>query len=552
MFIADYVLMGYGTGAIMAVPAHDQRDFEFAHEFDLPLVAVVQPPDEWLAERTASVQDATDWPEAYVGDGVAINSENESVSLNGLRVEDAKRTMNDWLEATGLGAPAITYKLRDWLFSRQRYWGEPFPIVYDEHGPVALPEAMLPVELPEASRTSSRSPPTIPTLSRSRRWHRGRLGRDHARPRRHQRGRASATGRRRTCARPTRCRSGPGRAGTTCATSTRRTKTRWSTRRWKASGPKGTRANGEPKVGVVDFYVGGVEHAVLAPLYARFWHKVLYDLGHVSTPEPFQRLVNQGYILAPAFIDERGQYVEASQVEAARRRVLLQGQPVTREFGKMGKSLKNAVSPDDIFREYGADTLRLYEMFMGPLDKERPWNTSDIMGVHRFLQRLWRNLIDEDTGAVRVSDAPADAETLPHAAPHHRRRALRHGSGMSFNTAIARLFELNNHLVGGRATRNSACGRGTVRVDGRAPRAAHRGGVVGALGHADTLAYEGFPDSRRDIARRVATVTVPIQVNGKVRARIQIAAGADEAAHKAAARAEPALPSCSRAKRCAR
>src|SRR5689334_8923493 len=209
---------------------------------------------------------------------------------------------------------------------------------------------------------------------------------------------------------------------------------------------EGTRLDGSPKAGLVDLYVGGVEHAVLHLLYARFWHKVLYDLGHVSTVEPFQRLVNQGMVLAAAYMDERGAYVEAEEVVERDGGFFHDGAPVTREFGKMGKSLKNAVSPDDIYAEYGADTLRLYEMFTGPLDASRPWHTADIIGVHRFLQRLWRNVVDEETGALRVSDAPPDAETLR---TLHRTIAAVHDdmTTMSFNTAIARLFEYNNHLT---------------------------------------------------------------------------------------------------------
>ena len=261
---------------------------------------------------------------------------------------------------------------------------------------------------------------------------------------------------------------------------------------------------------------------------------MLYDLGHVTTVEPFQRLVNQGYILAPAFTDERGMYVEATEVEARDGVYFHNGQPVTREFGKMGKSLKNAVTPDDIFRDYGADTLRLYEMFMGPLEKERPWNTSDIIGVHRFLQRLWRNIVDEDTGAVRVTDAPADDETRRML--HRTIAAVRDDmSGMSFNTAIARLFELNNHLVGTDAIPREVAEPLVLMVAPLAPHVAEE--LWSRLGHPDTLAYEDFPIADETLLV-VATVEVPVQINGKVRARVQIAAGADAAAHEAIARAD--------------
>ena len=303
----------------------------------------------------------------------------------------------------------------------------------------------------------------------------------------------------------------------------------------------GTRIDGSPKVGVVDLYVGGVEHAVLHLLYARFWHKVLFDLGHVSTIEPFQRLVNQGYILAAAFVDERGAYVEAEEVEERSGKYFFEGKEVTREFGKMGKSLRNAVAPDDIYRDYGADTLRLYEMFMGPLDKERPWSTADIVGVHRFLQRLWRNFVDENTGESRVADAPADEETrrLLHRTIDTVRADM---TGLSFNTAIARLFELNNHLTtlvqAGGALPREVAEPLALMVAPLAPHVAEE--LWARLGHDDTLTYESFPEADPQwlVEDRVE---VPVQINGKVRARIEVAVGADEAAHESAARAEPRI-----------
>ncbi len=309
----------------------------------------------------------------------------------------------------------------------------------------------------------------------------------------------------------------------------------------EAEWAEGSRGDGSAKSGLVDLYVGGVEHAVLHLLYARFWHKVLFDLGYVSSIEPFQRLVNQGYILAAAYVDERGAYVEAEQVEARDGKYYFEGREVTREFGKMGKSLRNAVAPDDIYRDYGADTLRLYEMFMGPLDKERPWSTADIVGVHRFLQRLWRNFVDEATGDSRVSDEPADDETRR--TLHRTIDAVRGDmAGLSFNTAIARLFELNNHLTtvlqgGGRLPREVA----EPMVLMVAPLAPHIAEELWArLGHPDTITYESFPvaDPVWLVEDRVE---VPVQINGKVRARIEIAVGADAAAHEAAARAEPRI-----------
>ncbi len=538
IFVADYVLMGYGTGAIMAVPAHDQRDFEFAREFDLPIVPVIRPSEEWLADRAVSPTDAAGWPEAYVGDGIAQGSSNEGVSLDGLRVDEAKRTITEWLARTGVGEATVTYRLRDWLFSRQRYWGEPFPIVYDDVGPIGLPDEMLPVVLPEITDfepKTSDDPDAQPEppLARALDWVEAELDLPGPAWAGHGQGR-------RVYLRETN--TMPNWAGSCWyylryldPTNEDEMVDRAVEQEWA----EGTRPDGSPKVGIVDLYVGGVEHAVLHLLYARFWHKLLYDLGYVSTPEPFQRLFNQGYILAHAYTDERGMYVEAAEVEEREGTYVHDGKPVTRELGKMGKSLKNAVSPDEIYRDYGADTFRLYEMFMGPLDKERPWNTADIVGVHRFLQRLWRNLVDEETGVVRVSDAPADDETRRRL--HRTIAAVRDDMGsMSFNTAVARLFELNNHLTSvvardGAAPREVAVPL-VLMVAPLAPHVAEE--LWERLGHDDTLTYETFPVA--DSAWLVEeTVEIPVQINGKVRGRIQMAAGADAATHEAAARADP-------------
>jgi len=531
VFIADYVLMGYGTGAIMAVPAHDQRDFEFARELDLPIECVVQPPAGWLAEHGVDGgTPAAEWPEAYPGEGIAVGSTNAQVGLDGLQTADAKRVMGEWLEQSEQGRPTVTYKLRDWLFSRQRYWGEPFPIVYDDDGrPLALPESMLPVELPEivdfAPRISD-DPEARPEppLARAESWVRVEL----------DLGDGPKQYRRETNTMP-----------------------QWAGSCWyylryldpanpdclvdpdvEAYWSKGRRGDGTDASGVVDLYVGGVEHAVLHLLYARFWHKVLYDLGHVSMPEPFQRLYNQGYILASAYTDERGMYVDAEAVEERDGDCFFGGSPVTREFGKMGKSLKNAVAPDDIYRDYGADTLRLYEMFMGPLDASRPWNTSDIVGVHRFLQRLWRNVVDEETGVARVSDGPVSDETLR--ILHRTIDAVRSDmADLRFNTAVARLFELNNHLTQVVAEQGAAPSEVvTPLVLMVAPLAPHIAEEIWSLlGHDSTLAYESFPVAD-PVYLTAEEIEIPVQVNGKVRSRVMVPVGADEEAHEAAARSD--------------
>ncbi|HAN34132.1 MAG TPA: leucine--tRNA ligase, partial [Acidimicrobiaceae bacterium] len=372
VWIADYVLMGYGTGAIMAVPCGDQRDFEFARTFGLDIVAIQSPPDRTL--------DTATWADAFKGDAPYANSANDSLSLDGVAtVAEGTHLTNQWLAAHGHGEATITYKLRDWLFSRQRYWGEPFPIVYDIDGnPHALPDELLPVVLPETDQFSPRtfdpddamSNPESP-LDRLDDWVNVTL----------DLGDGLQPYRRDTNVMP-----------------------QWAGSCWyemryldptnendfvdPANEAYWMGPQTEGGSGGVDLYVGGVEHAVLHLLYARFWHKVLFDLGYVSSVEPFHRLFNQGYILAAAYHDERGMYVEAAEVQAVAGGYQHEGRPVTREYGKMGKSLKNAIDPDDMCLLYGADTLRLYLMSMGPLDASRPWESKDVVGVHRFLQRV--------------------------------------------------------------------------------------------------------------------------------------------------------------------
>ena len=299
-------------------------------------------------------------------------------------------------------------------------------------------------------------------------------------------------------------------------------------------GPQGNNENGTPHPGGVDLYVGGVEHAVLHLLYARFWHKVLFDLGYVSSVEPYHRLFNQGYILAAAYQDERGIYVDAFKVEDRGDAQYYDGKPVKREYGKMGKSLKNAVAPDEFCAQYGADTLRLYLMSMGPLDASRPWESKDVAGVYRFLQRLWRNIIDEDTGALRVSNAPADNDTLRvvHRTIASVREELSH---LRFNTAIAKLIECNNHL-----TKVGSCPADVADTIVKliAPMAPHVAEELWArLGHSESITFEPFPDA--DPAMLVTdTIEYPVQVNGKVRARITVASDADAATVQAAALAD--------------
>ena len=517
IFVADYVLMDYGTGAIMAVPGEDERDWEFAEQFALDIIPTVARPEGWTGK-------------AFTGEGVSINSE----FLNGLSMTEAKSAIISWLEQRDAGEGTITYKLRDWLFSRQRYWGEPFPIVYDDSGVArALPEELLPVELPDTDRFSPRtfdaedefSNPESP-LDRLEDWVNVEL----------DLGDGTRTYRRDTNVMPQWAGSCWYELRYLDPTNTERFVDPEVERYWM--GPDPARP-GHP--GGADLYVGGVEHAVLHLMYARFWHKVLFDLGHVSSSEPFHRLFNQGYILAAAFKDEREVYVEATEVSEAPDQpgvYLYEGRPVSREYGKMGKSLKNAVTPDEMYDAYGADTLRIYEMSMGPMDASRPWETRAVPGAYRLLQRVWRNLVDEDTGATRVHDSEADIDTARLVA--RTVEAVRADlDGLRFNTAIARITELNNHLTG-----VTAASDGMARPVAEtlvlllAPLAPHLAEELWSrLGHADSLAFEPFPQADPALLV-VSQVEIPVQVNGKVRARISVAVGTDAAALEELARAD--------------
>ncbi len=510
VFVGDYVLMGYGTGAVMGVPGEDQRDREFAEAYGLPVVRTVQPPPDHPADL------------AYTGDGPSINS----FFMDGLDVEASKALILERLLEAGFGRPTVNYRMRDWLFSRQRYWGEPIPVVHDEHGPLALPEDRLPVELPElvdwAPRELARDSEPEPPLGRVADWVsvESDLGQGTRRYRRELNTMPQWAG---SCWYYLRYLD-PDNDDYLVAPDVERY--------WMADPEPGG-------VGGVDLYVGGVEHAVLHLLYARFWHKVLHDLGHVSGLEPFKRLVNQGYIQAYAFKDSRGVYVPADEVEGSPQQGFTrEGLPVTRELGKMGKSLKNSVTPDDMYASYGADTLRLYEMFMGPIHQDRPWETRSVVGSQRVLQRVWRNIVDEQTGALRVSDGPADDELLQ--LLHRTIDGVRSDmEGMRFNTAIAKLTELNNELTkrGTGAPREVA----DAMVRMLAPLVPH---FAEELWHrlcgegAGSVTQTQFPAA--DPALLVTdTVEVPVQVNGKVRGRVTLAVDAGEETAVAAALAEP-------------
>lgn len=525
IFTADYVMMGYGTGAIMAVPAHDTRDWDFAKKFDLDIVA------------TMKAADGYDWAAAWTDDGEIIDSANDEISLNGMFKAEGKAAIIAWLESKGAGKAATSYRLRDWLFSRQRYWGEPFPVVYDAEGIVhALPEDMLPLELPDTPDYSPRSydpddadSQPEPPLGRLTDWVNIELD------------------------------LGEG-AGLQTYTRDTNTMPNWAGSCWyemryldphddvqMASvenesywmGPR------EGKVsGGADLYVGGVEHAVLHLLYSRFWHKVLFDLGYVSSHEPFHKLFNQGYVQAYAYTDSRGQYVPAEEVEeipavdgSGEPTFMWHGELVNREYGKMGKSLKNIVTPDDMAATYGADTFRVYEMSMGPLDADRPWETRAVVGSQRFLQRLWRNVLSEETGECIVVDEALDRDTAKQLARTIADVTCEY-ENMRVNTAIAKLISFNNYLTGKPVPREAA----EALVKMTAPVAPHIAEELWeCLGHNESIARAPFPVVEDTSLLEDDVVTCVLQVAGKVRARVEVSPKVTDEELTAVALASPKI-----------
>lgn len=518
VFTADYVLTGYGTGAIMAVPAHDERDYEYAQVFGLPITEVVAGGDISSA--------------AHTGEGTYVNSTNDDgLDLTGKSKAEAIATTIDWLAARELGVEKIQYKLRDWLFARQRYWGEPFPIVYDQAGrPHAIPEDQLPVELPEVDDyqpvsfdPDDHDTEPQPPLAKAREWIEVEM----------DLGEGTKTYYRDANVMPQWAGSSwyqmryidPTNSDTFCDIDNERY---WTGPRPEVHGPN------DP--GGVDLYVGGVEHAVLHLLYARFWHKVLFDLGHVSSKEPYRRLYNQGYIQAYAYTDSRGVYVPAEEVEERDGEFFYHGDKVNREYGKMGKSLKNAVAPDDIAENFGADTLRVYEMSMGPLADSRPWATKDVVGAQRFLQRLWRLVVNENTGEVAVVDAELGKKDLQQL--HRTIAGVRDDyENLRVNTVVAKLIEYVNYL-----TKNYPGGAPRAAVEPIAvmvaPVAPHIAEELWTrLGHEGTITFVPFPsfDEKYLVDDEIE---LPVQVNGKVKSRVQVAADVSQDDAVAAALAD--------------
>ncbi|PSQ78879.1 MAG: leucine--tRNA ligase [Bacteroidetes bacterium QH_7_62_13] len=511
VWVADYVLTSYGTGAIMAVPAHDERDYAFAEKFGLPIREVVE---------GGNVTE-----EAYTDDGPHVNSANEDVSLNGLHNDEAIDAIVEWLEEKGRGERSVNYQLQDWLFSRQRYWGEPFPIVFTEDGEdKPVPEEELPVTLPDLETFEPSGTPEGP-LSTIEDW-------------------VNTT---------------DPKTGEPAKRETN-TMPQWAGSCWyylRFIDPENDDQLVDPEKEQywmpVDLYVGGSEHAVLHLLYARFWHKVLYDAGVVSTKEPFQTLVHQGMILGEkeytAFVDEDGQYVSVEHVEGGvdtrtgkevERTELdedevekdgdvfvLNDRPdvrVNARSHKMSKSRGNVINPDDVVDEYGADTLRLYEMFMGPLEQDKPWSTDDVEGVHRFLNRAWRLLIDDDSGEPTVTDDDPSRDQLREL--HQTIEAVTTDiENLDFNTAIAAMMEFVNA-----ANKWDTMPRATAEpfVLLLSPFAPHLAEELWArLGHDDSLAHEDWPEYEEELLQR-EVVEMAVQVNGTVRGTIEVDADADE------------------------
>ena len=456
IWISDYVLISYGTGAIMAVPAHDERDFEFATKFELPIIQVVQP------DNAEDAKLCEEGKLCFAGDGTAINSGE----FTGLRTPEFKEKISAWLAKNALGEKAVNYKLRDWLFSRQRYWGEPFPILHTEDGRViALDESELPLELPKLEDykpSGSGEPP----LAKATDWVNVTL------------------------------------ADGTKARRETNTMPQWAGSCWyylRYMDPKNDTAAvdfDKQKYWLpIDLYIGGAEHAVLHLLYSRFWHKLLHDLGYVSTQEPYQKLINQGMILG-----EDGQ--------------------------KMSKSRGNVINPDDVVSEYGADSMRLYEMFMGPLEATKPWSMNGVEGVHRFLQRAWRMMIDTETGKLLDSVQDAELDEATERVLHQTiKKVTKDIEGFAFNTAISQMMIFINHMSKQAVRPKSAMEQFTLILSPFSPHIAEE--LWQRLGHTDSLAYEPWPAFDADKAKE-KEIELAVQIKGKTKDKITIAADATE------------------------
>ena len=487
IWVADYVLTGYGTGAIMAVPAHDTRDFEFAEKFTLPILCIMDPDVTDPVQRERILKGTECWTE----DGKYINSSDNTtgIDINGLNKEAGIKKITEWLESKDLGKAKVNYKLRDWLFSRQRYWGEPFPVIHWEDGEISvLNEEELPLELPPLDKylpgESGESP-----LSNATDWlnvtdKKGRKGRRET-----------------------------------------NTMPQWAGSCWyylRFIDPANTLRIFDPEKEKywmpVDLYIGGAEHAVLHLLYSRFWHKVLYDLGIVSTDEPYSKLFNQGMILAFAYETNSGAKVSADLVEERDNKYYHKetGAELRQIVAKMSKSLKNVINPDDVVSRHGADSLRLYEMFMGPLEVTKPWDDKGVKGVFGFLSRAFR-FLSENKNIYEGEEDPEVLKSL-----HQTIRKVESDiENLHFNTAISAMMIFLNL-----ATRKGKVTRETADIFTRilSPFAPHLAEELwNLLGHEKTLSFEPWPDVNEEYLK-TDVFEYPVSFNGKLRFRLELPA----------------------------
>ena len=494
IWIADYVLASYGTGAIMAVPAHDKRDFAFARTFNLPIKAILQPEVEAAKKANIDIAILLQGKACWEGDGHLINSANEmGLSINGLHRAEASKRMSEWLEENGYGERAVNYKLRDWLFSRQRYWGEPFPVLHMGNDKVKLlDENELPLVLPELIDYKAIGTGESP-LGRAKQWL------DYTDP---QTGEKS---RRETHTMP-----------------------QWAGSCWyylrfldPYNNDKAWDEEKEKYWMPVDLYVGGAEHAVLHLLYARFWHHVLYDLGLVSCKEPFKRLVNQGMILGTSYRDTQGALVPNDQVEAKGNKFFhKESGAILESFpAKMSKSLKNVVNPDEEIKQYGADSFRLYQLFMGPLEAVKPWQHSGIDGVHRFLNKAWRMIIGPDGKlASEISDTQMNESAL-RCLNQTIQKVSEDLATLNFNTAISQLMIFVNTFSSLSNRNRQDMGTFVLLLSPMAPHIAEE--LWERLGHEESLAYESWPQYNEQYLK-MDTVEILVQVNGKAKTRMML------------------------------
>ena len=483
IWIADYVLISYGTGAIMSVPAHDERDHEFARKYNLPIIEVISGGEKSVEE------------ESHTGDGTLINSD----FLNGLPADAAKKKMTDWLEKNKKGSARVQYRLRDWLFSRQRYWGEPFPIVQLEDGnSVPIPEELLPVTLPEIDEYKPTSDGQPPLARADKDWKEITLP--------------------------------DGRKGT------RETNTmpQWAGSCWyylryldPVNKNQAWSKEAENYWMPVDLYVGGVEHAVLHLLYSRFWHKVFYDCGLVHTKEPFQKLFNQGMILAYSYIDEKGKYYHPEDIEEKNGKFFVKktGASVSTQIEKMSKSKLNVVNPDDVIDQYGSDSMRLYELFMGPLECTKPWQMDGVEGVSRFLKRTWRLVVDTNSGGLsdKINSDPGESAGDLWKTIHKTVKKVQEDTEhLRFNTAISQMMIFVNE-----ATSIETIPKTIIKIFLKllAPYAPHIAEELWEkLGEKEILCLHEWPEYEETLCVEDA-ITVIVQINGKLREKLEVSRG---------------------------